>query len=213
MCPFVSRAGGNSLSGLIKSFNSIIHYLISQPDFLPRFREQFRPQERGPHVAARNLNAAFLIALSGSRLSHPVRGYLASMSADPDWHDPACFYLDAVQRIEKELERADGDQPVVAVSTLRFAVQAAALFSDGSPTAKNDGEKLVRAGSERLGEALADPEEVDMARYLNYKEGWDLFYDILDALEKGIAHGDRFSGTLKDQTLEVVQSWRGVSGK
>ena len=201
------------MSGLIKSFNSIIHYLISQPDFLPGFREQFRPQERGPHVAARNLNAAFLIALSGSRLSHPARGYLASMSADPDWHDPARFYLDAVQRIEKEMERADGDQHVVAVSTLRLAVQAAALFRDGSPTAKNDGEKLVRGGSERLGEALADPGEVDMARYLSDKGGWDLFYYILDALEKGIADGDRFSGTLKDNALEMVQSWRNILGE
>jgi len=200
------------LSGLIKSFNPIIHYLTSQPDFLPGFREQFRPQERGPHVAARNLNAAFLIALSGSRLSHPARGYLASMSADPDWNNTARFYLDAIQRIEEEMEKADGDQPVVAVSTLRLAVQAAALFCDGSPTAKNDGEKLVGGGSERLGEVLADPGEVDMARYLNDKEGWDLFYDILDALEKGIAEGDRFSGTLKDQALEVVQSWRIAMG-
>jgi hypothetical protein len=199
------------LSGLTKSLNSIIHYLITQSDILPGFREQFRPQERGPHVAARNLNAAFLIALSGSRLSHPARGYLASMSADPDWHDPARFYLDAIQRIEEEMERADGDQPV-AVSCLRLAVQAAALFCDGSPTAKNDGEKLVRGGSERLGEALADPGGTDMSRYLDDKEGWDLFYDILYALEKGIAEGDRFSGTLKDQALEVVQNWRIAMG-
>lgn len=196
------------MSGLIKSFNSIIHYLISQPDFLPRFREQFRPQERGPHVAARNLNAAFLIALSGSRLSHPAVGYLSSMSADPDWNNTARFYLDAIQRIEKEMEKADGDQPV-AVSCLRLAVQAAALFCDGSPTAKNDGEKLVGGGSERLREVLADPGGTDMSRYLDDKDEWDLFYDILDALEKGIAEGGYFAGALKDQALELVQSWRG----
>jgi hypothetical protein len=195
------------LSGLIKSFNSIIHYLISQPDFLPRFREQFRPQERGPHVAARNLNAAFLIALSGSRLSHPAVGYLSSMSADPDWNNTARFYLDAIQRIEKEMEKADGDQPV-AVSCLRLAVQAAALFCDGSPTAKNDGEKLVGGGSERLREVLADPGGTDMSRCLDDKDEWDLFYDILDALEKGIAEGGRFSGTKREKAQELVKGWK-----
>ena len=191
----------------IKILNSVIHYLITQPDILPRFREQFRPQERGPHVAARNLNASFLIALSGSRLSHPARGYLSSMSADPDWNNTARFYLEALQRIEEEMETAGGGQPV-ALSCLRLAVQAAALFCDGSPTAKNDGEKLVGGGSERLREVLADPGGTDISRYLDDKEGWDLFYDILDALEKKIADGDRFSGALRDQALEVVQSWR-----
>ena len=200
------------MSSLIKSFNSIIHYLVSQPDILPRFREQFRPQERGAHVAARNLNAAFLIGLSGSRLSHPARGYLDSMSADPDWHDTARFYLDAIGRIEEELETADGGQPVAA-SCLRLAVQAAALFCDGSESAKDEGEKLVRAGSERLGEVLAGPGGADLTRYLREKEGWGLYYDTLDTLEKGVAQGGWFSGKQKDQALEVVQSWRSMSGE
>ena len=195
------------MSGLIKSFNSIIHYLITQPDILPRFREQFRPQERGPHVAARNLNAAFLIALSGSRLSDPARGYLSSMSADPDWHDPARFYLDAIGRIEEEMETADGGQQVT-VSCLRLAVQVAALFCDGSESAKDEGEKLVRAGSGCLGEVLADPGGAGLARYLREKEGWGLYYDTLGALEKGIADGDWFAGELKDQALELVRCWR-----
>ena len=87
------------------------------------------------------------------------------------------------------------------------------MFCDGSQTAKDDGEKLVRGGSERLGKALADPGDVDMARYFNDKEGWDLFCDILDALEKKIADGDRFSGTLRDQALELIQNWRIVLGE
>ncbi len=162
-------------------------------------------------MAARNLNAAFLIALSGSRLSHPARGYLSSMSADPDWHYPARFYLDAIGRIEEEMETADGGQQVT-VSCLHLAVQPAALFCEGSQAAKSDGEKLVRAGSGCLGEVLADPGGADMARYFNDKEGWDLFYDILDALERKIADGDRFSGALRDQALELLQSWRIAMG-
>lgn len=193
------------MSSAGRVFSSVIHYLISQSHVLPGFREQFRPQERGPHVAARNLNAAFLIAISGSRLSHPARGYLASMSADPHWGDTAGLYLDAVGRVEKEMESTSGRRPV-AVAWLRLAVPVAAMFCEGSGFTGNDAEELVRAGARRLGKAPAGP---GGTRVLPGDEtGAGLFGPVIDALEKEIFEGDWFAGRSKEQALALVRSWR-----
>jgi hypothetical protein len=91
------------LSDLAADVGKIIHHMLREPSLLPGFRDQFRPQERGATTAARNINAAFLISLTGKRLSHPARGYLSSMSESVDWGSTAAFYLQALERIEEEL--------------------------------------------------------------------------------------------------------------
>lgn len=91
------------MSKLAVDLGSAIHHLLRQPSVLPGFRGQFRPQEREAVAVARNLNAAFLVSLTGKRLSHPARGYLSSMSESVDWESTAGFYLQALDRIEEEL--------------------------------------------------------------------------------------------------------------
>jgi len=201
------QAQETMLSNQTIDLRTVVRHLLKDPSVLLGFRAQFRPQERGETVTARNINAAFLIALTGGRLSYPAKGYLASMSDSEDWGPVASIFQEAVRQIEEEMERADSEQSV-AVPCLRLAVQAAALFSDGSETAKDDGEKLVCVGSARLGEILADPGGADMAGYLSEKEGWGLYYDILDVLEKRIADGDWFSGTMREKAQELVKGWR-----
>lgn len=95
------------MSELVKNFSAVVHHLLNEPSILPEFRVQFRPQERNPEVIARNLNAAFLIALSGGRLAHPAMGYLSSMIPDENWGGTARCYLDALESIDKELAQPE----------------------------------------------------------------------------------------------------------
>ena len=98
----------------------------------------------------------------------------------------------------------------VTISCLRMAIQAAVLFSRESESAHREGEQLVRVGAVRLGEAinLMSDEKGVRTRYLGEKAGWDLYYDMLDELERGLETRDRFSEGLRDRTRDLVERWR-----
>lgn len=106
------------MNTLAVDLGSAIHRLLREPSLFPGFRDQFRPQERDAAAVARNLNAAFLIAITGKRLSHPARGYLSSMSASEEWGTTAGFYLQALGRIEEELAGPGLDEITGAASEL-----------------------------------------------------------------------------------------------
>ncbi len=78
-----------TLSELARNFSAVVHHLLRETSILPEFRMQFRPPERSSEVMARNLNAAFLIGLSGGRLAHPAKGYLSSIIPDENWGETA----------------------------------------------------------------------------------------------------------------------------
>jgi hypothetical protein len=98
----------------------------------------------------------------------------------------------------------------VTVACLRLALKAATMFVSGREGDLRDGEELVRLGSARLGEAMVSLGDLEAVcgRYLREKEGWDLYYDLLDALEKGLAEGDAFAGSMKQNTRKLVEEWR-----
>ncbi len=96
------------------AFQKVIHHLIREPSLFSGFRQQFDPEDRDPLSIPRNLNAAFFITLSGSSLSHPATGYLATMERDSRWGAVAGVYLQAIDAIEKEITRAGDDDAWLA---------------------------------------------------------------------------------------------------
>ncbi len=100
----------------------------------------------------------------------------------------------------------------VAVSWLRLAISAASLFGEGSSFSMREGEELVRLGTSNMGKALkafADETKIQEL-YEREKSGWDLYYDTLNAMEKGLGEDDQFTETLRDKAMELVQSWQVV---
>jgi len=98
----------------------------------------------------------------------------------------------------------------VTVSCLHMALTVAGMFAADSPKSRQDGHDLVRVGSKRLGEAMKDLLDLDKVKekLKREREGWDLYYDVLDALEKGLEEGDGFAESLREKTQELVEGWK-----
>ena len=98
-------------------FEAIIRALISKtgeqgPLTGLDIEEQFRPAETTPESVIRNLNAAFLISLSGR--SHPLYArageFLKGQEKDPDSRNAAGFYEDGLTLVPDEInKRCAGD--------------------------------------------------------------------------------------------------------
>jgi hypothetical protein len=91
-----------------------------------------------------------------------------------------------------------------------MALTAASMFAEGSEKADLGGIELVRVGSERLGktiEVLSDSNTVRQ-RLQREREGWDIFYDVLDALEKGLEEGDEFAESMREKARDIIGRWK-----
>ncbi|HDH50775.1 MAG TPA: hypothetical protein ENH31_05095 [Nitrospirae bacterium] len=76
-------------------------------------REQFQPDEQDSHSVARNLNAAFLIALSGEShyLYDKALGYLNGHEGHTSWGRTAGFYKDGLRLVLSEISgRCSADE-------------------------------------------------------------------------------------------------------
>jgi hypothetical protein len=88
---------------------------------------------------------------------------------------------------------------------LRLALRAAAMFAKGE---REGAEVLVTLGAERLSQTLAfvDGNPSELARcYRVEREGWDLFYDTLVALERRLADGDPLAAELAGRARRIVE--------
>jgi hypothetical protein len=72
-----------------------------------------RPSQDNIGVAE-TLNTAFLYALSGSKRSGDAKNFLVRMSGVSGWQEVACFYLNGIELVHRELERACQHQPQFA---------------------------------------------------------------------------------------------------
>ena len=91
------------------------------------------------------------------------------------------------------------------VMHLRFALKAAALFRDNKT---QKGLELVRSGAQRLSKALEFVQGESSAlrtQYEKERRGWDLYYDILEALEEALAKKDPFVIALQQKARAIVQ--------
>ena len=99
----------------------------------------------------------------------------------------------------------------VSVTCLRFSMKAAVLFSTGAVSDAADAAELIRQCSRRLreeaGKLMYDPFP-QSARFWREKEGWDLYYDLLEALEQGLRNGDPVAEELKERARAVITGCR-----
>jgi hypothetical protein len=88
---------------------------------------------------------------------------------------------------------------------LRFALKALALQESGrGPEAK----EFVTGGAERLSKAFEFvDEDAGLLRraYEKERRGWDLYYDVLDALEEALARGDPRAKELRQRAVSLVR--------
>jgi len=91
------------------------------------------------------------------------------------------------------------------VMHLRFALKAAALFRDNQT---QKGLELVRSGAQRLAEALEFVQGENSAlgtQYESERRGWNLYYDILEALEEALEKKDPFAIALQQKARAIVR--------
>ena len=93
----------------------------------------------------------------------------------------------------------------ITIAYLRFALNAARLF-DGAPS---EGPRFFNDGVRRLSgmmEARRSGKNMFTDLYEREKRGWDLYYDILGAVEKNMAGGDAFARGLAERAVTIAGS-------
>lgn len=88
---------------------------------------------------------------------------------------------------------------------LRSALRADSFFQAGH---NKDGFRLVREGTKRIASTLAfvegDPSDLKRS-YVQERRGWDIFYDVLSALEHGFARGEGAALKLRGRARRIVR--------
>lgn len=96
----------------------------------------------------------------------------------------------------------------LTVVYLRFALKAAAFFASNDPEVYSQGVVFQKTGTRRLEDAIQHltrkPNPL-IAKFQEEKEGWDLFYDILDNVETSIKKGDTFALALKEKAGQLME--------
>jgi hypothetical protein len=88
---------------------------------------------------------------------------------------------------------------------LRFALKAAALFRD-SQTPK--GLELIKSGTERISKALEFVQGASSAlrnQYKRERQGWNLYYDILAAVEQALEKKDPVALELQKKAQAIIE--------
>lgn len=99
----------------------------------------------------------------------------------------------------------------ITVVYLRFAMQVASLYANGSPGA---GLELVREGARRLSQALAftrgDPSPLK-TQYRSERDAWGLYYSSLAAVERGLHDDEPYALELRSKARSIIQDCRVAS--
>ena len=94
----------------------------------------------------------------------------------------------------------------ITVVFLRFALKAASLFTQEEP---DQGLEFVESGSSRLANALQFVASGSFEKqYLKERQGWQLYFDILDAIEKALEQGEQEANRLRERATEILQNCR-----
>ena len=94
---------------------------------------------------------------------------------------------------------------------LRLSFHLAEMFAQNEEPLDAEGIQLLAQGAARLGKAIDVVNQQDnplIEQYRREKEGWDLFYDLLDHLERALAKDDPFARKLRDRAREIVENCR-----
>jgi hypothetical protein len=88
---------------------------------------------------------------------------------------------------------------------LRLSLKAASLFEGGS---REDACRLIQEGTDRIARVLSfvEGEDSRLKRvFVQEKKGWDLFYDVLSALEKALQRNDGEALRLRGKARKIIR--------
>ncbi len=67
----------------------------------------------------------------------------------------------------------------------------------------------MESGSSRLANALQFVASGSFEKqYLKERQGWQLYFDILDAIEKALEQGEQEANRLRERAIEILQNCR-----
>lgn len=90
---------------------------------------------------------------------------------------------------------------------LRFALQAASFFGASASEEQRQAQQFVMMGARRLQNVLTRVSSDFVAsQYQRERQGWDLYYDILDALEAALERQDEFAHAIQQKARQIVQN-------
>jgi len=99
----------------------------------------------------------------------------------------------------------------VTVVYLRLALKTATLFATGLKEDEEEGLGLLELASRNLppliNMTVSDPEPLK-EEYLKEKDGWDMYYDVLDELEKALEKNDPFAMEMREKVREILGGCR-----
>ena len=91
---------------------------------------------------------------------------------------------------------------------LRLSFHLAEIFVHDDERLNGEGVQLLNQAVDRLEGVMGELEEEPnplIKKYALEKEGWDLFYDILDRLEEALAEGDAFALDLRERARKLMK--------
>ena len=95
----------------------------------------------------------------------------------------------------------------ITLTLLRFALKAEELFSNGEAQL---GHQFVSVGTKRIGQALQFA-FIDQGKlkqqYQHERQGWELYYDTLSALEKGLQDSDLFAREMRKKARALISGF------
>jgi hypothetical protein len=171
-----------------------------------------RPDERGylryvhkPGLIMRHDADLFADAAEAARTGKTLGDYVRTML----FSDYARALPWTVDRIKDAVDPFTGcfiSRIPITIVFLRFALKTARLFASNKP---EDGLQFFNEGIKRLSGMM---EQHNSAKnplsglYEMEKRGWDLYYDVMDIVEKKISSGDPFAKELADKARKLIDS-------
>jgi hypothetical protein len=98
---------------------------------------------------------------------------------------------------------------------LRLALRVGELLAQGDAKAGVEARELMELAADRLApliEWLRETPRGLAMELADQRDGWDVFYDLLDALEKALSQDDPTALALRDSARRVVQACRIEAG-
>ncbi len=94
---------------------------------------------------------------------------------------------------------------------LRLTLRVGELLADGNAEARAEALGLMEMAVDRLDPLIGQLTETPQAladELAEQRAGWNLFYDVLDAMEQALSEGDQQAFALRDAASRVVQDCR-----
>ncbi len=118
------------------------------------------------------------------------------------------------EKIKKTIDPFTGsfvsNIPFTAVS-LRMALEATSFFAKQTKEKDEEGFEFLKLGIKRVDETINslmdDPDNLTKS-FEREKRGWDVYYDILDNIEKGLKEKDDFALSLQKKAKKLMEKFK-----